>query len=59
MAFVLGLGLSLVVGLGLQFGSVAFSKDKHVLHLITIGVPVSIYSSLKLLKSFLKKNLIT
>ncbi|KAL8109682.1 protein DETOXIFICATION 43-like [Apium graveolens] len=39
MAFVLGLGLSLVVGLGLQFGSIAFSHDKHVLHLITIGVP--------------------
>ncbi|WOG84217.1 hypothetical protein DCAR_0103399 [Daucus carota subsp. sativus] len=39
MAFVLGLGLSLVVGLGLQFGSVVFTKDNHVLHLITIGVP--------------------
>ncbi|KAK1370414.1 Protein DETOXIFICATION [Heracleum sosnowskyi] len=39
MAFVLGLGLSLVVGLGLQFGSVVFTKDKHVLHLITLGVP--------------------
>lgn len=37
MAFVLGLGLSLVVGLGLQFGSVVFTQDKHVLHLITIG----------------------
>lgn len=40
MAFVLGLGLALVVGLGLQFGSVVFSSDKNVLRLITIGVPV-------------------
>lgn len=39
MAFVLGLGLTLVVGLGLQFGSVVFSNDKNVLRLISIGVP--------------------
>ncbi|KAA8515683.1 hypothetical protein F0562_018706 [Nyssa sinensis] len=35
MGFVLGLGLTVVVGVGLQFGSGIFSKDKTVLHLIT------------------------
>lgn len=40
MAFVLGLGLAAVVGLGLQFGSGMFSKDKAVIHIISIGVPV-------------------
>ncbi|GFY92240.1 MATE efflux family protein [Actinidia rufa] len=40
MGFVLGLGLAVVVGLGLQFGSGIFSKDKHVIHLISIGIPV-------------------
>ncbi|XP_057513972.1 protein DETOXIFICATION 43-like [Actinidia eriantha] len=39
MGFVLGLGLAVVVGLGLQFGSGIFSKDKHVIHLISIGIP--------------------
>ncbi|KAL1811643.1 hypothetical protein ACET3Z_021708 [Daucus carota] len=39
MAFVLGLGLSLVVGIGLQYGALVFTNDKHVLHLITIGIP--------------------
>ncbi|KAK1360525.1 Protein DETOXIFICATION [Heracleum sosnowskyi] len=39
MAFVLSLGLALVVGLGLQYGSVVFTRDKHVLHIIAIGVP--------------------
>ncbi|WOH04356.1 hypothetical protein DCAR_0623765 [Daucus carota subsp. sativus] len=39
MAFVLGLGLSLVVGIGLQYGALVFTGDKHVLHLITIGIP--------------------
>lgn len=41
MGFVLGVGLALVVGLGLQFGSGIFSKDKHVLHIVSIGIPVS------------------
>lgn len=50
MAFVLGLGLSLVVGVGLQFGSGVFTKDKHVLHLITLAVPV--YILLENFKSF-------
>ena len=43
MAFVLGLGLSLVVGIGLQYGALVFTGDKHVLHLITIGIPVCIF----------------
>ncbi|KAL0339087.1 UNVERIFIED_CONTAM: protein DETOXIFICATION 43 [Sesamum angustifolium] len=39
MGFVMGLGLALVVGLGLQFGSGIFSKDKNVIHIIAIGIP--------------------
>ncbi|XAR63445.1 hypothetical protein NMG60_11023382 [Bertholletia excelsa] len=39
MGFVLGLGLAIVVGLGLQYGSGIFSKDKSVIHLISIGIP--------------------
>ncbi|KAG8391243.1 hypothetical protein BUALT_Bualt01G0167800 [Buddleja alternifolia] len=39
MGFILGLGLALFVGLGLQFGSGIFSKDKNVIHMITIGIP--------------------
>uniref|UniRef100_A0A5B7AK41 Protein DETOXIFICATION n=1 Tax=Davidia involucrata TaxID=16924 RepID=A0A5B7AK41_DAVIN len=39
MGFVLGLGLAVFVGLGLQFGSGIFSKDKSVLHFISIGIP--------------------
>lgn len=39
MGFVLGLGLSVVVGLGLYFGSGVFSKDPTVLQIICIGVP--------------------
>uniref|UniRef100_A0A803LBZ5 Protein DETOXIFICATION n=1 Tax=Chenopodium quinoa TaxID=63459 RepID=A0A803LBZ5_CHEQI len=39
MSFVLGLGLAVVVGLGLQFGDGIFTSDKRVLHLISIGVP--------------------
>ncbi|KAI7997990.1 Protein DETOXIFICATION 43 [Camellia lanceoleosa] len=38
MGFVLGLGLAVVVGLGLQFGSGIFTKDKNVVHLISIGI---------------------
>lgn len=40
MAFVLSLGLAVVVGLGLQYGSVVFTRDKHVVQIIAIGVPV-------------------
>ncbi|KAL7120551.1 hypothetical protein ACP275_02G128900 [Erythranthe tilingii] len=39
MGFVLGLGLAVFVGVGLQFGSGIFSKDKNVIHMIAIGVP--------------------
>ncbi|KAG6421842.1 hypothetical protein SASPL_118401 [Salvia splendens] len=39
MGFVLGLGLAVFVGMGLQFGSGIFSKDKSVIHMIAIGIP--------------------
>ncbi|XP_027909479.1 protein DETOXIFICATION 43-like isoform X1 [Vigna unguiculata] len=39
MAFVLGMGLSLTVGLGLYFGAGIFSRNIHVVHLIKIGLP--------------------
>ncbi|KAK4756672.1 hypothetical protein SAY87_006799 [Trapa incisa] len=39
MGFILGLGLAVVVGIGLRFGSVVFSKDVNVQHLIFVGVP--------------------
>nr|XP_043611383.1 protein DETOXIFICATION 43-like isoform X2 [Erigeron canadensis] len=39
MAFVMGLLLALLVGLGLQFGSKMFTNDIHVKHIITIGIP--------------------
>ncbi|GLT84183.1 hypothetical protein SLE2022_024300 [Rubroshorea leprosula] len=39
MGFVLGMGLSLVVGVGLYFGSGVFSNDPKVLQIICIGVP--------------------
>ncbi|XP_057807653.1 protein DETOXIFICATION 43 isoform X2 [Salvia miltiorrhiza] len=39
MGFVLGLGLAVFVGVGLQFGSGIFSKDKNVIHMIAIGIP--------------------
>ncbi|KAK8639863.1 hypothetical protein V6N13_138229 [Hibiscus sabdariffa] len=39
MSFVLGVGLAVVVGVGLYFGSGIFSKDASVIHLISIGVP--------------------
>lgn len=39
----MGHGLAAVVGLGLYFGSGVFSKDKNVIRLITIGVPVFPY----------------
>ncbi|CAL5374206.1 unnamed protein product [Camellia sinensis] len=35
----LGLRLAVVVGLRLQFGSGIFTKDKNVVHLISIGIP--------------------
>lgn len=39
LGFVMGLGLALLVGLGLQFGSGVFTKDINVKHIIAIGVP--------------------
>ncbi|CAK7330783.1 unnamed protein product [Dovyalis caffra] len=39
MSFVLGVGLAVLVGLGLQFGDGVFSKDPNVLHIIAIGIP--------------------
>ncbi|KAL3654642.1 hypothetical protein CASFOL_001627 [Castilleja foliolosa] len=38
MGFVLGLGLALFVGIGLQFGSGIFTKDLNVIHMIAIVV---------------------
>lgn len=40
----MGLGLALLVGLGLQFGSGVFTKDINVKYIITLGVPVFILS---------------
>ncbi|GKU88654.1 hypothetical protein SLEP1_g2891 [Rubroshorea leprosula] len=39
MSFVLGMALSVVVGLGLYYGSGIFSRDPKVLQIICIGVP--------------------
>ncbi|CAA7051003.1 unnamed protein product [Microthlaspi erraticum] len=39
MGFVLGLGLSVFVGLALYFGAGIFTKDPSVIHLIAIGIP--------------------
>ena len=46
MGFVLGLGLSVFVGLGLYFGAGIFTKDPAVIHLIAIGIPVLIYNTI-------------
>ncbi|XP_071720318.1 protein DETOXIFICATION 42-like isoform X3 [Rutidosis leptorrhynchoides] len=39
MGFVMGLGVALFIGLGLEFGSVVFTKDINVMHMISVGVP--------------------
>ncbi|TKY68141.1 MATE efflux family protein FRD3 [Spatholobus suberectus] len=39
MSFVLGVGLSLVVAVGLYFGAGMFSKNANVVHLIKISMP--------------------
>ncbi|KAL2326454.1 hypothetical protein Fmac_025512 [Flemingia macrophylla] len=39
MSFVLGVGLSLVVAIGLYFGAGIFSKNSHVVYLIKISMP--------------------
>jgi len=43
MSFVLGMGLSVLVGVGFYFGAGIFSKDANVVHLIKIGIPVYIH----------------
>lgn len=40
MTFVMGLGLAVVVGLGLLFGSGIFTKDKSVRNFIIVAIPV-------------------
>jgi len=40
MSFVLGVGLSFAVALGLYFGPGIFSKNANVVHLIKISMPV-------------------
>ncbi|XP_076917761.1 protein DETOXIFICATION 42-like [Bidens hawaiensis] len=39
MGVVMGLAVTLLIGLGLQFGSGVFTKDINVKHIISIGVP--------------------
>ncbi|XP_076917762.1 protein DETOXIFICATION 43-like [Bidens hawaiensis] len=39
MGCVMGVGLGVFIGLGLQFGSGVFTKDINVKHIITIGLP--------------------
>ncbi|KAL1300312.1 hypothetical protein HN51_045009 [Arachis hypogaea] len=39
MSFILGVALSLVVGVGLYFGAGVFSKSLLVIHLIRVGIP--------------------
>ncbi|PWA37674.1 MATE efflux family protein [Artemisia annua] len=39
MGFVLGLGVALLIGFGMQFGSGVFTKDINVHRIISIGVP--------------------
>ncbi|KAJ0623122.1 putative multi antimicrobial extrusion protein [Helianthus annuus] len=39
MGCVVGVGLGIFIGLGLQFGSGVFTKDINVKHIITIGLP--------------------
>ncbi|CAJ2657482.1 unnamed protein product [Trifolium pratense] len=38
--FILGLGLSLIVGVGLYFGAGIFSKNDQVIHYIRVAVPI-------------------
>jgi hypothetical protein len=40
-ALVLGVVLSIILSVGLQFASRLFTKDASVLHLISVGIPVS------------------
>lgn len=45
----MGLGVALLVGVGLQFGSGVFTKDINVKHIISIGVLVYIYTIIYLI----------
>lgn len=56
MGFVLGLGLSVFVGMGLYFGAAIFTKDPNVIHLIAIGIPVLISNIKNILFSKKKKK---
>jgi len=51
MSFVLGVGLSLVVGGGLYFGAGVFSKNVAVIHLIRLGLPVYFPSTMQWISS--------
>jgi len=51
MSFVLGVGLSLVVGGGLYFGAGVFSKNVAVIHLIRLGLPVHFPSTMQSISS--------
>lgn len=33
--------LTIILGVGLQYGAKLFTKDVNVLHLISLGIPVS------------------
>lgn len=46
MSFVLGMGLSVLVGFGFYFGAGIFSKNVQVVNLLKIGIPVHIYTLL-------------
>lgn len=43
----MGLMLAAVLGLGLRFGARLFTSDADVLHMISIGIPVSPFSATK------------
>lgn len=45
LALVLGLMLSIILMVVLQFGSRIFTKDINVLQLISLGIPVSLSPS--------------
>lgn len=46
MGLVLGFGLAAVVAIGLYFGSGVFSKDKNVIRLIIIAIPVKLNNNM-------------
>lgn len=45
LGLALGLVLSLIVTIGLQFSSGLFTKDINVLRLLSLGIPVSLFPS--------------